>query len=126
MAGLSIGTLIAVKAENPGGPGKGEHGEHGHGPGHGPWGNPLEHISKELNLTPDQQAKVAPIIDQAKPQVVAIHEEAMQKMKTVIENAVAQIRPLLTPEQQTKLDAIKKAHEDMHNARQEMHEARQK
>ena len=87
-------------------------------------GNPLEHLTKELNLTPDQRAKVAPIVDQARPQVIAIHQEAMQKVKTVMENAAAQIRPLLTPEQQTKFDAIRKAHEDMMKARAEMHEAR--
>lgn len=88
-------------------------------------GNPLEHLTKELDLTPDQQAKVAPIVDQAKPQVQAIHQEAMQKMRAVMENCGAQIRPLLTPQQQAKFDAIKKAHEDMLNAMQEMHQARQ-
>jgi hypothetical protein len=41
-----------------------------------------------------------------------------------MENATAQIRPLLTPEQQTKFDAMKKAHEDMRKAMQEMHKAR--
>jgi Spy/CpxP family protein refolding chaperone len=93
------------------------------GPDH--WGNPLEHLTKELDLTPDQQAKVSPIVDQAKPQIQAIHQEAMEKMRAVMENATAQIRPLLTPQQQTKFDAIKKAHEDMHNAMKEMHQARQ-
>jgi Spy/CpxP family protein refolding chaperone len=33
-----------------------------------------------------------------------IRREAMQKTKTVVDNAMAQIRPLLTPEQQKKLD----------------------
>ena len=86
-------------------------------------GNPLEHLTKELNLTADQQTKVAPIVDAAKPQIRAIHEETMQKMRTILENAGAQIRPLLTPEQQTKFDALKKAHQDMMNAMKEMHEA---
>ena len=85
--------------------------------------NPLEHLTKSLNLTSDQQAKVGPIVDQAKPQIVAIHQDAMQKMKTVIENSVAQIRPLLTSAQQQKLDAMQKAHEDMFKAMQEMHDA---
>lgn len=87
-------------------------------------GDPLGHLTKELNLTSDQQAKVAPIVDQAKPQIKAIHEEAMQKVKSVMENAAAQIRPLLTPEQQTKFDSIRKAHEDMMKAHHEMQEAR--
>ena len=35
----------------------------------------------------------------------------------------AQIRPFLTPEQQQKFDAMKKAHEDMRKAMEEMHDA---
>lgn len=90
---------------------------------HGRHGNPLEHLTKSLNLTSDQQAKVGPIIDQAKPQIVAIHQDAMQKMKAVMDSSVAQIRPLLTTAQQQKLDAMQKAHQDMMNAAKEMHDA---
>lgn len=103
-----------------------------HGPGHGGpgrpqmEGNPLEHLTKELNLTPEQQARVAPIVDQAKPQIRAIHQEARQKTHDVMANAATQLRPLLTPEQQAKFDAIRKAHEDMIKAMQEMHEAQKK
>lgn len=87
-------------------------------------GNPLEHLTKELDLTPDQQAKVSPIVNQAKPQIQAIHREAMEKMRAIIESTSAQIRPLLNAQQQAKFDAIKKAHEDMMNAAKEMHDAR--
>ena len=85
--------------------------------------NPLEHVTKELNLTADQQAKVKPIIDAATPQIEAIHKEAIEKMRNLMENTATQIRPLLTSDQQQKLDAIKKAHEDLLNAQQEMHAA---
>jgi hypothetical protein len=44
----------------------------------------------------------------------------------VIDASITQIRPLLTPEQQTKLDGIVKAHEDLHNAMTELHEAKEK
>ena len=123
---LTLGTLGLYAHEGgPGGHGgMMGHGGHG-GMGHGKWGNPLGHLTKELDLTPDQQAKVAPIVDQAKPQIQAIHQEAMQKVRAVMENAGAQIRPLLTPQQQAKFDAVKKAHEDMLNARKELHRARQ-
>ncbi len=103
----------------------GEH-EHGPGPNQHHMGNPLEHLSESLNLTAEQKAKVQPIVDQVKPQIAAIHQEAMEKMKAIMENAGAQIRPLLTPEQQQKFDAMKKAHEDMHKAMQEMHDAEKK
>jgi len=102
-------------------PAESEHGGYGHHGRH--WGNPLGHLTEKLSLTADQQAKVQPIIDQAKPQIVAIHQEAMQKAKAVIDNAMAQIRPLLTPEQLTKLDAMKQAHEKMREARKAMHDA---
>ena len=87
-------------------------------------GNPVEHLTKALDLTPDQQAKIQPIFDQAKPQLKAAREESMQKIKVIRENMHAQIRPLLTPEQQQKFDALKKAREDMRKAREEMREAR--
>src|SRR5207253_5398486 len=78
---------------------------------------------REVNLTSEQQTKVQPILDQAKPQIAAIHQEAMQKAKTVIDSTLSQIRPLLNADQQTKLDAIQKAHQGMMNARKELHEA---
>ena len=64
----------------------------------------LDRITEDLNLTPEQKAKVQPILDQARPQIAEIHRDAMQKTKTVMDNAMAQIRPLLRPEQQKKLD----------------------
>src|SRR5436305_3874858 len=94
----------------------GGHGGHGDMQGH----NPLAHVTEALKLTPDQQAKVQPIIDQAQPQLVAIHREAMQKAKGVIDNAMSQIRPILTPEQQKKADDLRQAHEDMRNAMKRM------
>ena len=86
----------------------------------------MEQISDSLNLTDAEKAKIQPNIDQAKPQLQAIHQDAMTKAKAVIDDSVSQIRPLLTTEQQTKLDAIVKAHQDMMNARKELHDAKQK
>jgi Spy/CpxP family protein refolding chaperone len=118
---LTLGGLTYLQA------GPGEHGpkhEH-HGPGpHHMMGNPLDHLSKDLNLTDEQKTTVQPIIDQVKPQMKAIHDEAMQKKQALLESAGSQIRPLLTPEQQQKFDAMKKAHEDMRKAHEEMEAAK--
>jgi Spy/CpxP family protein refolding chaperone len=117
--GLALASLVYLQAKEPG-----EHGPH---PGPGPhhmMGNPFDHLTKDLSLTDEQKAKVQPIIDQTKPQMKAIHEEAMQKMHALMESAGAQIRPLLTPEQQQKFDAMKKAHEDMKKAHEEMEAAK--
>lgn len=113
VAALALGSFAFAQP-----PMEGKHGGRG-GHRHG-----LENLTKDLNLTADQQAKVQPILDAAKPQMKAIHEEAMTKVKAVMDNSVAQIRPLLTPEQQTKLDSIIKAHQDMMNAAKALHEAK--
>jgi|SRR5947209_3123954 len=118
-AALSLTGAFYLHAQEP----RHDHHGPGAGPDHQMMGNPFEHLSKELGLTEDQKTKVQPIIDQAKPQMKAIHEEAMQKMHALMESTGAQIRPLLTPEQQVKYDAMKKAHEDMLKSIQEMHDA---
>ena len=125
-AALAIGAAVTMNAHPPG--------EHGGGGGHGGHGGhrkmmhmgmAMEHLTKELELTDAQKAQVQPIVDQAKPQLKQIHQEAMEKAKTVIETSAAQIRPLLTPEQQKKFDALRAAHEKMREAKREMREAKQ-
>jgi Spy/CpxP family protein refolding chaperone len=94
----------------------------GNWPRHRHWGNGLAHMTKTLDLTAEQQAKIAPILEQAKPQIMAIRQESGQKIKTIRDSITSQLRPLLTAPQQAKLDAIQKAREDMRKARQEMRE----
>ena len=110
---IALGGFVVVQAQ----PGSGGAGHwHGHAFG-------LSGITDKLDLTADQQTKVQPILDAAKPQIVAIHQEATQKMKTVMDSTLSQIRPLLTSDQQKKLDDIQKAHQDMMNAHKELHDA---
>jgi len=109
---IGLGGFIITQAQAGSGCG------HGHEFG-------LRELTGQLNLTADQQTKVQPILDATKPQIDAIHQEAMQKMKTVMDGASSQIRPLLTADQQTKFDAIQKAHQDMMNAAKELHQATQ-
>src|SRR3954470_16677569 len=111
---IALGGFVLVQAQ----PGPG--GRHWHGHEFG-----LKGITEKLELTADQQTKVQPILDAAKPQIAAIHQEAMQKMHTVMDSTVSQIRPLLNADQQKTLDAIQKAHQDMLNARKELHDATQ-
>jgi len=111
---IALGGFALAQADSadPAGPGR----WHGHG-------FALEHLTKTLNLTADQQSKVQPIVDQAKPQIMAIHKDAMQKTQTVINSTVSQIRPLLNPDQQKKLADLQKAHQDLMNAIKELHAA---
>ena len=85
----------------------------------------LRGITDKLDLTAEQQSKVQPILDQAKPQIAAIHQEAMQKTQAIIDSTLSQLRPVLTADQQKKLDAIQKAHQDMINAVKGLHNALQ-
>jgi Spy/CpxP family protein refolding chaperone len=116
---LALGTGAALQA-HPEGDGKG-HRMHKRMMMHG-FG--LKHVTKELDLTPQQEAQVKPVLEAAKPQLRAIHEEAMQKSRAIIESSIAQIRPVLTPEQQAKLDKLRAAQEKMREAMREMHEAK--
>ncbi|MEY2539088.1 MAG: hypothetical protein QOG67_2828 [Verrucomicrobiota bacterium] len=114
VAGTIAGAGFAV-AQGPNG-----------GPHAGGWhhGNPLDTMSETLNLTPDQKAKVQPILDQAKPQLTAIHQDAMQKAKAVMDKTMAQIRPLLNADQQKKADDLQQAHQDLHNAMKKVQDAK--
>ena len=118
---LALGTGAALQAHPEGADGKGPH-MHRKMMMHGGFG--LKHVTKELELTPQQEAQVKPVLDAARPQLRAIHEEAMQKSQAIIEASIAQIRPVLTPEQQAKLDKLRAAHEKMREAMREMHEAK--
>ena len=121
-AALAIGAAVTLNA-HPHGEG-GDRGSHG---GHRKMmkmGMALEHLTKELELTETQKAQVQPIVDQTTPQIRQIHQEAMEKSKAVMEQAAAQIRPLLTAEQQQKFDALRAAHAKMREARREMREAK--
>ena len=70
----------------------------------------LETMTDRLYLTPDQKTKVQPIIDQTNPQIQAIRRDAEQKIKALVDTAVTQIRPILTPEQQKILDESQHQH----------------
>ena len=109
---IALGGFVVVQAQ------AGHGGRHWHGHAFG-----LKGLTEKLDLTADQQTKVQPIVDAAKPQIAAIHQEAMQKMHTVMNDTLSQIRPLLTADQQTKLDAIEKARQDMLNAKKQLHDA---
>ena len=98
ISALSVGSLAFAQDQRGDNPG--ERGGRGGGNRHGL----LEKTTEGLNLTPEQKAKVQPIIDQTSPQIQTIRRDAEQKIKTLVDNAMAQVRPILTPEQQKMLD----------------------
>jgi periplasmic protein CpxP/Spy len=84
---------------------------------HGPHANRLEWLSKELNLTEEQKAKVKPILEDQEKQMHAIHEDNSlsqeqrhEKMMQLHETTHSQINAILTPDQQKKFAELKEQH----------------
>ncbi len=77
----------------------------------------LEWLSKELNLTDEQKAKVKPILADEGKQMQAVKEDTSlsqeqrhEKMKQIHETADSQINDILTPDQQKKFTELKAQH----------------
>jgi Spy/CpxP family protein refolding chaperone len=69
-----------------------------------------EHLRRALNLTPEQAAKIAPIVDATSAKLEAIRVETAQRVRNAMEESERQISPELTPEQQEKLHKMKLQH----------------
>jgi len=72
-------------------------------------------MTAKLNLTPDQQAKITPIIADRQQQMQAIRADTgsrpmqrMKKAKAVGEESDKKINAILTPDQQKQYAALKK------------------
>jgi Spy/CpxP family protein refolding chaperone len=115
-------TMVAQSDAPPSHPQQGqEMGEH-----HGHMGGPpspqahLDMLSRMVNLTDDQKAKIKPILENTDAQAKSLRQdtslspqERRTKMRDLHESTMSQIRAQLTPEQQSKLDEMKKNHEGM-------------
>jgi protein CpxP len=84
------------------------------GPRHGGMrGNQVEFLTKKLNLTPDQVTQVKAIDADSWSQMKALREDTSvagpdkrTKMMDIHKASQGKIRALLTPDQQTKFDAL--------------------
>jgi Spy/CpxP family protein refolding chaperone len=77
-------------------------------PGPPPFGKPnlSDLLTRMLLLTDAQKAQLQPYIDAVQPQLDATHQQARQTEDALLKQLCASIRPLLSPAQQTKLDAF--------------------
>lgn len=64
----------------------------------------VDRLSKELNLTQDQQAHLDGILSQAQTQYGAIREQSTTQSNQVRKQTREQIRAVLTPDQISKFD----------------------
>ena len=65
-------------------------------------------IQAQLNLTPEQLAKTAPIFDQAVNELEKIRAETGARVRQVLADANRALAPELTDAQRTKLEALQK------------------
>lgn len=69
-----------------------------------------EHLRRALDLTPDQSAKISPIVDATTAKLEAIRIESAQRVRVVMEESERAIAPALRPEQQKKLEKLEADH----------------
>jgi Spy/CpxP family protein refolding chaperone len=69
----------------------------------------LQMLTQQLNLTSDQQSQIKPILESQSQQMESLRSDSslsqqdrMSKMKEIRESTNSQIKPILTPDQQTK------------------------
>lgn len=93
---LAAGSFASAQGPEEGGPGPRHHGPR----------DLTGMLSRTLQLTDAQKAQVQPLVDAAQPKLKEIHEQARAQADVVLKQLNAQIRPLLNPEQQKKLDAL--------------------
>lgn len=77
----------------------------------------VERLSTELNLTEDQKAKIKPMAEDVYNKMNEVHQdsslseqERRERIKEIHENALAQVKTILNPEQQKKLDEMMASH----------------
>ena len=69
-----------------------------------------ERLRAELNLTPEQVAKISPIIDKAAVQLREIRRDTARRVHETIAEAHGQMAVNLTDEQRQKLQQIEERH----------------
>jgi Spy/CpxP family protein refolding chaperone len=67
-------------------------------------------LTRTLNLTDAQQTQVKTMVAEVQPQLDAIHQQARQAADVVMKQLNAKVRPLLTADQQKRLDALETLH----------------
>jgi Spy/CpxP family protein refolding chaperone len=92
-------------------------------------GHELEHLTKALNLTPDQVTQVKAIQDGGRQQMMAIHQntnlapaDRRAQMMALRQSQDTKIKAVLTNDQKTKYDAMQA---QMHERREERQEGQQ-
>jgi Spy/CpxP family protein refolding chaperone len=95
--------------------GQGEHHGGGHDRGRGMNADAqLEHMSRALNLTDDQKAKIKPILEEQSNKMHQLmqdtsisQQDKRSKFQQIHQDTMSQIKPILTSDQQQKLESMR-------------------
>lgn len=71
----------------------------------------MTHLTQKLNLTPDQQAKIQPILSDAARRIQSEHRDEVDKMGQIFKETDDQIAAILTPEQNAELKKMQEERE---------------
>ena len=73
----------------------------------------MEHLAKRLNLTADQQAKIQPIVADAKIKIQSLHRDEVERGSQIFKATHDRIAALLTPEQKVELQKMESEREKL-------------
>lgn len=120
---LALPLTLAAQTETPPAQPQGQMGGHQHMGRMGAPPSPeqqLEHLSTTLNLTDEQKTKIKPVLEQQSTDMQNLQKDTSlspqdrhTKMRAIHDNTNSQIRAVLTPEQQSKLDSMKQHRQEM-------------
>jgi Spy/CpxP family protein refolding chaperone len=69
-----------------------------------------EHLRRELNLSDEQVAQIAPVVDATVAKLEAIRTETAQRVHQAMQESHNELAPHLTAEQQKKLAELEQEH----------------
>jgi hypothetical protein len=70
----------------------------------------MSRLNSDLALTPDQAAKIQPVIARATEQTVAFHRDLSARIRTAIDSSDLEIEGFLDPKQKAKFESIRAKH----------------
>jgi hypothetical protein len=69
-----------------------------------------DRLQSEVDLTPEQLAKISPVVDKAAGQLQAIRKDTARRVRDTFADMHRQIAADLTPEQRVKLEQMRQRH----------------
>jgi Spy/CpxP family protein refolding chaperone len=73
-----------------------------------------EHLRHQLNLTPDQEKKISPIVEKMSAQLEQIRSETGDRVRKTMQDAHHEMEGLLTEEQKKELAQMEERHRTWH------------